>query len=68
LTGYAYETVPNKAIITGKTRGPAEVGPDATTAVTSPAKPATLGVLATGAPGLSVWRRKEPVVGVPEGN
>jgi hypothetical protein len=25
LTGYAYETIPNKAIITGKTRGPDDV-------------------------------------------
>jgi hypothetical protein len=62
LTGYAYETIPNKPIITGKTRGRDEVDPDATAAATSPAKttkPATLGVLATGTPGLSIWRRKE---------
>jgi hypothetical protein len=59
LLGYAYETVPNRPIITGKTKGPSEVSPDATTAVNRPAKPATLGVLATGAPGLSIWRRKD---------
>ena len=37
LTGYAYETIPNKAIITGKTKGP-----DVTV------EPATLGRLALG--------------------
>jgi len=31
LTGYAYETVPNKAIITGKTKGPDVVTTQATT-------------------------------------
>jgi|HubBroStandDraft_4_1064222.scaffolds.fasta_scaffold08041_4 hypothetical protein len=63
LTGYAYETIPNKAIITGKTKGPdeepaANETPDAS--VTAPTHaPATLGALALGAPGLSIWRRVE---------
>jgi hypothetical protein len=71
LTGYAYETIPNKPIITGKTRGTDEVDPRATTAVPSPAKhpkPATLGMLATGASGLSAWRRKESVLSAPAGH
>lgn len=59
LTGYAYETVPNKPIITGKTKGPDEIGakePDAS--LTLPIQePASLGLLAMGAPGLSSWRR-----------
>jgi hypothetical protein len=38
LTGYAYETIPNKAIIAGKTKGP-----DVITE-----RPATLGGLALG--------------------
>ena len=38
LTGYAYETIPNKPIITGKTKSP-----DAITV-----RPATLGELAVG--------------------
>jgi hypothetical protein len=63
LTGYAYETVANKPIITGKTKGSNEVGiaePDA--ARTMPIrKPATLGMLAMGSPGLSIWRREESV-------
>jgi hypothetical protein len=60
LTGYAYETIPNKPIVTGKTKGPDATteGPDAMlTAPTS--RPLSLGLLAMGAPGISVRRRKE---------
>lgn len=46
LTGYAYETVPNKPIITGKTKGP-----DVITV-----QPASLGRLAQGSAGLAAWR------------
>jgi len=49
LTGYAYETIPNKPIITGKTRGP-----DVITLA-----PASLGHLAQGASGIRVWREKK---------
>jgi len=49
LTGYAYETIPNKPIITGKTKGP-----DVVTL-----QPATLGHLATGASAIPVWRVKQ---------
>lgn len=49
LTGYAYETVPNKPIITGKTKGP-----DVVTL-----EPATLGRLGQGAAGMSAWRAKK---------
>jgi hypothetical protein len=48
LTGYAYETVPNKPIITGKTKGPDVVVYE----------PASLGRLAQGASGSSAWRTK----------
>jgi hypothetical protein len=62
LTGYAYETVPNRPIIAGQTKGSDEessLGPDA--ALTAPApEPATLGSLALGSRGLSIWRREEP--------
>lgn len=65
LTGYAYETIPNKPIIAGKTKGPDK---DSTTAkadfatVAVPAfQPVTLGLLALGSPALSIWRRKESV-------
>jgi hypothetical protein len=49
LTGYAYETVPNKTIVTGKTKGPD----------TASVQPSTLGRLALGAAELSPWRREE---------
>jgi hypothetical protein len=48
LTGYAYETIPNKPIITGKTKGP-----DVITF-----GPASLGRLAQGAASVSAWREK----------
>lgn len=57
LTGYAYETIPNKSIITGKTKGPDELeGWDVSLTAPTP-QSATLGMLALGAPALSIWRR-----------
>jgi hypothetical protein len=58
LTGWAYETIPNKAIIAGATRGADDADP---TAFLNPAtpEPPTLGMLALGAPGLAIWRREE---------
>jgi len=50
LTGYAYETIPNKAIIAGKT-----TGPDVIT-VQSDSTPATLGRLAVG-------KNRDPLTG-----
>jgi hypothetical protein len=47
ITGYAYETIPNKPIITGKTKGP-----DVITL-----EPASLGHLAQGASGIPAWRK-----------
>jgi hypothetical protein len=63
LTGYAYETIPNKAIIAGKTNGPDDISiEEPGAALTTPTPgPATLGALALGARGLSLWRREEPV-------
>jgi hypothetical protein len=46
LTGYAYETIANKPIIAGKTKGP-----DVVTV-----EPATLGHLARGATAIPAWR------------
>jgi hypothetical protein len=48
LTGYAYETIPNKPIIAGKTHGP-----DVITL-----KDATLGHLARGASAIPAWRAR----------
>jgi hypothetical protein len=61
LTGYAYETIPNKPIIAGKTKGPddASVEESNATPPTPTPEPATLGLLALGSPGLSIWRREE---------
>jgi hypothetical protein len=62
LTGYAYETIPGKAIIAGATKGPDDdAQPIAATHPSPTPKPATLGALALGAPGLSIWRREDPV-------
>jgi hypothetical protein len=49
LSGYAYETIPNKAIIAGETKGP-----DVVTV-----QPGSLGHLATGASAVSGWRLKQ---------
>ena len=62
LTGYAYETIPNKPIIAGKTEGTEVSHVDEANALIlteSIQQPGTLGLLALGSPGLSVWRRRE---------
>ena len=46
LTGYAFETIPHKAIIAGKTKGPDVIA----------VQPASLGHLAQGSAGLTAWR------------
>jgi hypothetical protein len=61
LTGYAYETIANKPILTGNIVGPAKpknVRRDATRPSGSRA-PASLGLLAIGAEGLVAWRRED---------
>jgi hypothetical protein len=58
LTGYAYETIPGKAIIAGATKDADDFEPTASLNTPVP-EPATLGMLALGAPGLSIWRREE---------
>jgi hypothetical protein len=65
LTGYAYETIPAKAIIAGATKAPDDDAEPATASLdTRTPEPATLGALAMGAPGLSIWRRKNRSFGV----
>jgi hypothetical protein len=69
LTGYAYETIPGKPIIAGRTKGPDDdVQPIAATHPSPAPKPATLGMLALGAPALSIWRREDPVAATANGN
>lgn len=62
ITGYAYETIPGKTIITGATKGPDGAEPTASLNTPTPG-PVTLAALALGSPGLSIWRREEAVVG-----
>jgi hypothetical protein len=64
LTGYAYETIPNKPIIAGQTKGQDDATvEESNTALTVPTpEPTTLGVLALGSLGLSIWRREESAV------
>jgi hypothetical protein len=63
LTGYAYETVPNRPIQAGLTLSGNEVGklipPTLAPQETTTFQPATLGLLAQGASGLAVWRRED---------
>jgi hypothetical protein len=72
LTGYAYETIPNKPIITGKTKGSEGIG---NTSQPSPAAfnaptrtQATPGMLALGWSAPSIWRRRSPRTNPHEGN
>jgi hypothetical protein len=59
LTGYAYETIPGKAIVAGQTKGSDDIVESPDEILTAPTvKPATLGVLALGAHGVPT-RRKE---------
>lgn len=53
LTGYAYETVAGKTIVTGQTKDDPEQA-------ASPASTPSLGTLAIGAGGLSTWRGAQP--------
>jgi len=61
ITGYAYETIPGKAILAGHTSGTADSAELQAPADLreSPSQEASLGLLASGASGLSIWRRDE---------
>lgn len=64
LTGYAYESTPNTSLVTGITHG-AKVNQGPQLHVQKPSdeqaslQVPTLGLLATGADGLTVWRKEE---------
>ena len=57
IVGYAYETIPNKRVITGQRKAPDGIS---TNHPISLDVSATLGLLALGAPARSVWRREKP--------
>jgi hypothetical protein len=65
LNGYAYETIAGKSIKAGQTKGMAndptndDFGASLSSPIPEAPHPATLGALAMGAPGMSIWRRKE---------
>jgi hypothetical protein len=60
LTGYAYETIPDRKMIAGKTHSADDVEQPAPASLKSlTQQPGSLGALAMGAPGLSIWRREE---------
>jgi hypothetical protein len=61
ITGYAYETTPNQAIVTGVTHGPVGDAQLVEPKMAAPQArvPASLGMLALGAPGLAAWRKPE---------
>ena len=67
LTGYAYETIAGKSIRAGLTKSTAhesgEVdfgpGPFMTVPIPVAPQPASLGMLALGAQGMPLWRRRE---------
>jgi hypothetical protein len=66
LSGYAYETVPNTPIVTGKTKGSAADVSGAsqnTNSSLGPSSrpPASLGLLARGANGLDIWRKRRAI-------
>jgi hypothetical protein len=59
ITGYAYETVPNKPIIAGKTSGFAAADIHYNDLLPARSQQHTLGMLALGTGGLDIWRREE---------
>jgi hypothetical protein len=61
ITGYAYQTVANQPILAGEKSTPVEVGATVVAPLTSSKTPATLGILARGAPGIALWRGDDVV-------
>jgi hypothetical protein len=60
VTGYAYDTTPNHNIHDGSIAGPTQAGDLAPAdLIARGSQPASLGLLARGADGLSIWRRDE---------
>jgi hypothetical protein len=63
LSGYAYETVPNRPIIMGQMSGTDTASAAKPEEMLAPSdRSATLGMLARGANSLTIWRRDEEVI------
>jgi hypothetical protein len=62
MSGYAYETIPNKPIIAGHTKGVADESGEETfspgASLTNPTQSASLGILALAVSGRPLWQRK----------
>jgi hypothetical protein len=58
IEAYAYETVPNKSILSGATKGPASDAGMIDPSIAPKVRP-SLGVLALGARGLTGWRKQD---------
>ena len=68
LTGFAYETVPNKPIVAGATTDEDSNLPAAPTAFAAPSvHPSSLGTLALGSFGLTAWKKREDEQGMSSG-
>jgi hypothetical protein len=59
ITGYAYENVAGDSILSGEKHGSVETSDASQTPFPAAPQPASLGLLAKGAPGLDAWRRPE---------
>ncbi|HEV7550618.1 MAG TPA: hypothetical protein VGP65_02995 [Candidatus Angelobacter sp.] len=66
MTGYAYETVPEKTVVAGQTTGSHDSAETQSISPLAP-QPPSLGQLARGAVGLAAWRRREAVPTPQEG-
>jgi len=62
LTGFAYETIPNKSLQAGQTTEPPADGVrNEASSSALPAPGPSLGMLASGADAIDIWRKRDPV-------
>jgi hypothetical protein len=59
LTGYAYETIPNKPLNAGQTSDAPRVEAQAAATWTHPPQGPSLGMLACGSGAMEIWRRRK---------
>lgn len=61
ITGYAYETIPNKPLVAGEKTESTGASLSMGEQLSPSPQPATLGLLARGADGIAIWRRDDEV-------